>query len=258
MWFKISTYISFLLKSTNQHGVHSPFVYNLVTKCFYSKTNRAKILLFKKIKKHLKNNTSEIEISDFGKGSRVFKSNTRKISDIAKIAGITTKKAFLLIRLVEYFNPKNVLEIGSSVGLGSCALHIGNANSNIYTLEGCKNTAEIAEKTFNQFQLKNIQLIVGNFQNTLPEIIEKTNFNFIYFDGNHQKEATLNYFNRCLQAADTNAIFIFDDIYWNKEMHETWEIIKQHPKVTVTINTYFWGIVFFRNEQLKQHFTIRV
>jgi predicted O-methyltransferase YrrM len=92
----------------------------------------------------------------------------------------------------------------------------------------------------------------------LPEIIEKTNFNFIYFDGNHQKEATLNYFNMCLQTVDTNAVFIFDDIYWNKEMHETWEIIKQHPKVTVTINTYFWGIVFFRNEQLKQHFTIRV
>ena len=31
------SYLRFLLKSTNQHGVHSPFVYNFVTKCLYNK-----------------------------------------------------------------------------------------------------------------------------------------------------------------------------------------------------------------------------
>ncbi|WP_372744448.1 O-methyltransferase [Lutibacter sp.] len=258
MWFKISTYLSFLLKSTNQHGVHSPFVYSLVTKCFYKKTNFTKIILFKEIKKFLKNNHSKIEVSDFGKGSKVFKSNTRKVSDIAKIAGISTKKALLLIRLVEYFKPKNILEIGTSVGLASCALSIGNPQSKIKTLEGCKNTAQIAQQTFEKFHLNNIQLNIGDFNSTLPKIIEYNNFDMVYFDGNHQKEPTLNYFKECLKTAHNNSIFIFDDIHWNKEMFETWKIIKQHPKVTVTINTYFWGIVFFRNEQLKQHFTIRV
>jgi predicted O-methyltransferase YrrM len=258
MWFKISTYLSFLLKSTNQHGVHSPFVYNLVTKCFYKKTSEDKVLLFKKIRNSLTTNYATIEVLDFGKGSKIFKSNTRKISDIANIAGISTKKALLLIRLVAYFKPKNVLEIGTSVGLASSALSIGNSNSKIVTLEGCENTAKVAENTFQKFQLKNIQLTVGDFKNTLPEILVSSNFDFIYFDGNHQKEATLNYFNRCLKTVTNNSVFIFDDIYWNPEMTETWEIIKQHPKVTVTINTYFWGIVFFRKEQLKQHFTIRI
>lgn len=258
MWFKISTFFTFFINSSNEHGIHSPFVYDVVTKCFYKKTNSTKVLLFKKIKNSLKKNHSRIEVSDFGKGSRVFKSNMRKVSDIAKIAGISTKKALLLIRMMEYFNPKNILEIGTSVGLGSCALSIGNSNSTILTLEGCNNTAIVAEKIFNKFQLKNILLSVGNFQNTLPEITKNTNFDIIYFDGNHQKEATLSYFDLCLKTVHNNSIFIFDDIYWNKEMSETWEIIKQHPKVTVTINTYFWGIVFFRNEQLKQHFTIRI
>lgn len=258
MWFKISTYLSFLLKSSNQHGVHSPFVYDLITKCFYKKTNPIKIELFKTIKNSLKNNHSTIEVSDFGKGSRVFKSNIRKVADIVTVAGISTKKALLLIRLIEYFNPKTILEIGTSVGLGCCALSIGNPKSNIQTLEGCKNTAQIAQKVVDKFQLENIKLTIGNFQNTLHQITKNTNFDVIYFDGNHQKEATLNYFNLCLKTIHNNSIFIFDDIYWNPEMLETWEIIKQHPKVTVTINTYFWGIVFFRNEQLKQHFTIRI
>ncbi|MDF0715849.1 hypothetical protein PY092_06800 [Muricauda sp. 334s03] len=37
MTFKIFSYIKFLLKSTNEHGVHSPFVFQYVTKCLYSK-----------------------------------------------------------------------------------------------------------------------------------------------------------------------------------------------------------------------------
>jgi len=37
MYFKFISYLKFLLKSTNAHGVHSPFVFTFVTKCLYSK-----------------------------------------------------------------------------------------------------------------------------------------------------------------------------------------------------------------------------
>jgi hypothetical protein len=40
-------------------------------------------------------------------------------------------------------------------------------------------------------------------------------------------------------------------------MTEAWETIKKHPQVTVTIDTFYWGIVFFRKAQAKEHFTIR-
>ena len=80
----------------------------------------------------------------------------------------------------------------------------------------------------------------------------------IYFDGNHQKEATLQYFNQLLKTAHNDSVFIFDDIHWSKEMTEAWETIKNHPKVTVTIDTFFWGFVFFRKEQVKEHFIVRL
>lgn len=258
MWFKIKSYLFFLLKSTNEHGVHSPFVFNLITGCLYKKTNTSKTTSFKLFSEKLKSNFNVIEVKDFGKGSKVFKSNFRKIVDIAKVAGISSKKALLLIRLVEYFNFQHILEIGTSVGLGTAAMHIGNPNSKIITLEGCKNTASVASEMFTSFHFKNIEQKIGNFSETLPQVTNQNKFDFVYFDGDHQKEATLNYFNKCLKTIHNNSVFIFDDIYWSEEMQETWNEIKQHPKVTVTINMYFWGMVFFRLEQAKQHFTIRI
>ena len=258
-WFKIRSFILFLLASTNKHGVHSPFVYDLVTKCFNGHANTSKIELFKKIQKSLYSNQNSIKITDYGKGSSVFKSNVRKVSDIAKIAGINNKKAELLLLMLDYFNPQNMLELGTSVGLGTSVLSIGNPEAKIVTLEGCENTAEVAKELFKANQLNNIQLVVGNFNETLSHVLADKKFDLIYFDGNHQKEPTLQYFNQCLKTINNNSIFIFDDINWSPEMQQAWEEIKNHPKVTITINTFFWGMVFFRKEQKeKQHFTIRV
>lgn len=257
MWFKIKSYLTFLIKSTNQHGVHSPFVYNLVTKCFYKKTSPSKITFFKKVRNTLYQNNKVITITDFGKGSKIFKSNERKVSAIAKIAGINQKKGLLLIRFIEYFNFSNILEIGTSVGLGTSTLSIANPSSQITTLEGCPNTAKIAQDVFQHYKLNNIKLIVGNFKNTLPSSIKNKQIDFIYFDGNHQKEPTLTYFEQCLSATHNNSVFIFDDINWSKEMQEAWLEIKKHQKVTVTIDIFHLGFVFFNKELKKQNFTIR-
>jgi predicted O-methyltransferase YrrM len=259
MFYQFTSYFKFLFNSTNQHGVHSPFVYNLITLCFYKNTEINHILDHHKYKQNLLTNKNKIRVTDFGAGSNVFKSSKREIAKIAKVAGISNKKSKLLIRFIKYFKPKTILEIGTSLGLGTSALHIGNKKSDITTLEGCPETSAIAKKSFTKFNFKNIELITGDFSKTLPKVInQKVKFDLIYFDGNHQKEATLNYFENCLQSIHNDSIFIFDDIHWSKEMTEAWGIIKNHSKVTVTIDVFHWGIVFFRKEQTKEHFTVRV
>lgn len=258
MWFKIKLYLLFLIKSTNKHGVHSPFVFNLVTKCFDTKTKIEQKKEFFKIRNWLLKQKTKLKVVDFGSGSKVFKSNERMVSDITKIAGINTKKALLLIRLVAYFKPKNILEIGTSVGLSSVAMHIGNPKATITTLEGCPNTANYAKHLFEKFKITNINVIIGEFNKTLPSIILQNSFDLIYFDGNHTKKATLSYFNNCLKAVQNETAFIFDDIYLSKEMFQAWEKIKNNPQVTVSIDTFYLGMVFFRKEQVKQHFIIRV
>ena len=258
MWFKLKLFLTFLLKSTNQHGVHSPFVFNLVTNCFYKKTEAADKEYFKKIRKTLLKNNNTIEVQDFGNGSKVFKTNVRKVAEITKIAGISTKKAFLLIRLIQYFKPSQLLEIGTSVGLATSAMSLANKKGMITTLEGCQQTANVASTLFKKFEFSNISQVIGKFEDTLSELSKKNHFDFIYFDGNHSIKATLNYFEICLKTATNNSVFIFDDINYSDEMQNAWKTIIENPKVTVSIDTFFWGIVFFRTEQVKQHFTIRV
>ncbi len=259
----IKSYLKFLWHSKNQHGVHSPFVFDLVTKCFYDSAKYPEYSILKNYRKSLLQNTNTIEVTDFGAGSRVFKSNTRAINQIAKNAGISPKRAELLFRMVRYFEPDTILEIGTSLGLATSALAMGNEKAKIITLEGCPNTMAIANEMFNDLTLKlptkNIQFVNTEFSTYLnTRQLTTDNRQLIYFDGNHSKQATLDYFELLLPTISNDSVWIFDDIHWSNGMEEAWEIIQNHPKVSVTIDTFQWGIVFFRAEQEKEHFVVRV
>lgn len=258
MLFQIKAYFHFLWNSKNQHGVHSPFVYSLVTKCFYDTKTKPDYKILKAYRNDLLNNKNTIEVTDFGAGSRVFKSNTRQVSKIAQTAGITPKRAELLYRIVRYFQPETILEIGTSLGLATSALSLGNPNSKITTLEGCPQTSGIAQKQFAKFKLNNIETVVTEFTTHFKNYqLSTVSYQLIYFDGNHSKQATLDYFELLLPTITNETVWIFDDIHWSEGMEEAWKIIKNHPKVTVTIDTFQWGLVFFRYEQEKEHFIIR-
>ena len=259
MLFQIKSYLKFLWLSKNEHAVHSPFVFTLITKCFYDKKSKHEYLVLKKYRKSLLENKSTIEVTDFGAGSKVFKSNSREISKIAETAGISSKRAELLFRVTNYFQPKHILEIGTSLGLATAALSLGNKNSEITTLEGCENTIGIAKNQLQTINRSTVKFINTEFSAYLKNTKLKSQFfDLIYFDGNHQKQATLDYFEALLPTITNDTVWIFDDIHWSKEMEEAWKIIQKHPKVTVTIDTFQWGFVFFRREQPKEHFIIRV
>jgi predicted O-methyltransferase YrrM len=263
---------TFYWNSKNEHGVHSPFVFSLVTKCFYDRSKYTEYQILKQYRKSLLNNKNTIEVTDFGAGSRVFKSSTREIAKIAKTAGITPKRAELLFRIVRYFQPEQILEIGTSLGLATSALALGidtkpTSNAKIITLEGCPNTIATAKNQLQDLSsraesrdlIKNIDFVNTEFSSYLKNCqLPTTNYQLIYFDGNHSKKATLDYFNWLLPTITNDSVWIFDDIHWSPDMEEAWEIIKDHPQVTVTIDTFQWGFVFFRKEQEKEHFTIRV
>lgn len=258
MLFKIRSYLKFLWNSKNQHGVHSPFVFDLVTKCFYDKKSKSEYAILKQYRKSLIKNKDFIEVTDFGAGSKVFKSNKREISKIAKTAGISAKRAQLLFRITNYFQPENILELGTSLGLATSALSMGNSNGKITTLEGCPETQKLCQLQLQKFNINNVKTINTKFEDYLTtQNLQPTTYQLIYFDGNHSKKATLANFKLLLPTTTNNSVWIFDDIHWSKDMEEAWEMIKNHPKVTVTIDTFQWGIVFFRVEQEKEHFVIR-
>lgn len=254
---QLQAYIKFLLQSSNQHGVHSPFVYNLITKCFYDQTKHAAYNEIEAYRNTLLKNSNQIQITDFGSGSKIFKTNTRPLNAIAKTSGTSLKNAKLLYRMVRYFQARTILELGTNLGIGTQAMALANPNANITSIEGCPQLSKVASQSFSSQQLLNIDCIQGQFEDSIQRLRQPT-WDLIFFDGHHSKEATLKYFEMLVPTAHNDSLFIFDDIYWSKGMTEAWTIIKDHPKVTVTVDTYNWGLVFFRKEQLKEHFKIRV
>ncbi len=233
-------------------------MYDFVTKCFYDREQYPKYSALKNYRKSLLANKKTIEVTDFGTGSKVFKSNTRAINQIAKTAGISSNRAELLFRITNYFKPENILEIGTSLGLATVAFSLGNKNAKITTLEGCPETINQCQLQLQKFNINNVECINTEFSSHLKNYqLSVINYQLIYFDGNHSKQATLEYFELLLPTITNETVWIFDDIHWSIDMEEAWKMIENHPKVTVSIDTFQWGIVFFRAEQKKEHFVIR-
>ncbi|HEX8334870.1 MAG TPA: class I SAM-dependent methyltransferase [Segetibacter sp.] len=255
---KFSKY--FLTASNGKgHGIHSPFVFNFVKSVLNDEQQYESYGNIEQLRKHLIQDQHVLTIEDFGAGSTVFKSNKRKVADIAKSALKPKKFGQLLFRMVQYYKPATIMELGTSLGVTSSYIASGDKSATLYTFEGASQVAEVAKKNFEQLSLNNIHLIHGNFDETLLEQLNKLPVvDFAFVDGNHRKQPTLNYFYQLLEKANENSILIFDDIHWSKEMEDAWKEIQAHTSVTLTIDLFFIGIVFFRKEQkVQQHFTIR-
>lgn len=249
-------FLRFLWRSKNEHGVHSPFVFSLLTQCFYDKKKHPEYEALRSYRRALLTDSRNIEVTDFGAGSRVFRSNRRKVSDIAKNAGISYSRAKMLFRLTRYFNTSQILEIGTSVGLGTQALALGAPDAQITTIEGCPQTAAIAKKMLGNYTNVNVQ--VGEFSDVIPLWQPDKNANkLVYFDGNHSEAATLTYVNLLLPLADEHTVWIFDDIHWSEEMTHAWQKLCSIEEITVSLDLFRWGIVFFRPKQTKEHFILR-
>jgi predicted O-methyltransferase YrrM len=257
----IKKYLQYYLTASNGsgHGIHSPFVFDLIKNVLRDKKEYNDYLTIETGRKELLQQSETIEVKDFGAGSAIIKTNKRVVADIAGSSLKPAKYARLLYRIVHYCQPQTILELGTSFGITTSYLAAGNASATIYTIEGSGAIADIARKTFKRMDLKNIELIEGNFNNTLPVLLAKLNtIDLAFIDGNHRREPTLDYFHQLLQHSKDSTILIFDDIHWSKEMEEAWVTIQQDPQVTLTIDLFFMGIVFLNPDfKMKQHFTLR-
>jgi predicted O-methyltransferase YrrM len=256
---QIIDYISFIGQSNNSHGIHSPFVFNLYNEVLNVKKEYYFFGPIESLRASYLNNHTMINMVDLGAGSSLGAATQRKLSKIAVTSLQSPKNAALLFRLVDYFQPKNIIELGTSLGITTCYLAKAKRNSPIVSIEGNPSLAELAQQGFKKMGIANINIKTGSFEkhflNTLHAFQPA---DFILFDGNHRLKPTLQYFEEALPFSHENSVFVFDDIYWSEEMKSAWQTIKNHPEVTITIDLFEMGLVFFRKGQTKQHFKLRV
>jgi len=249
----------FFAKHRGGHGIHSPFIYDFVTNVLFSSQYFSRNPIIKSYKQTLSKNSQTLLIEDKGAGSIGLVSKARRIKDIAAISSTKTKYGNLLSRIVAYYKPENIIELGTSLGIGTCFLATKMLeNSKLYTIEADKNLYAIAKQFFKLQNWKNISSICGTFDQELPELVSKIDsIDLVYFDGNHRKIPTIKYFEICLEKINNQSIFIFDDIHWSSEMEEAWELIKLHPMTRVCIDLFQIGIVFFRKELSCENYVIK-
>jgi len=254
-------YLRYYLSASNGrgHGVHSPFVFDFITNVLNDKRDFYAYSRVEQLRAGLAADERMLAVDDFGAGPAGGRSQRRKLSAIVQTAVKPRKYGQLLFRMAAYYRPHYVLELGTSVGITTSYLAMADNQAIVTTIEGSAAVAEIARENFKKLGLSSIALYNRPFDECLPRIIQHhPHLDFVFIDGNHRREPTLDYFQRLLPAMNENSVIVFDDIHWSRGMESAWQAVKSHPRVMMTIDLFFIGLVFFRKEfKVKQDFVIR-
>ena len=254
-------YLHYYLTASNGkgHGIHSPFVFDFIKNVLNDKRTFYSYEKIESLRKRLLNDKTILHIDDFGAGSAVSSTKERTISSIARNAAKSRKLSQLLFRMVHYYRPETVLELGTSLGISSAYMASAAPTAKVITVEGASSVAETAKDHHRLLQLNNIDLRMGRFDDVLPVVLQELNtVDLAFIDGNHRYGPTKKYFELIFTKVRSGSILIFDDIHWSSEMEDAWKFIKEHEAVKATIDLFFFGIVFFDDAfKSKQQFIIR-
>jgi predicted O-methyltransferase YrrM len=244
----------FSARNTFGFGIHSPFLYQLTRTAIYDKNAYYIFPRIEAIRSELKKDNNLLSIRDFGTG----KDKKRKVAEIAATSLKSAKYGQMLYKVARFCKSREILELGTSFGLTTAYLASSSPEIHCISLEGCEKISTVANRNFEKLQLKNIQIVVGNIDLTLPRVLNDcSKLDLIFIDANHRMPAIYNYFEQCLTKINNESVIIIDDIYWSDEMGKAWEMIKNHPRVTTTFDLFQLGIVFFRSDLHKKHYKLR-
>lgn len=239
--------------------MHSPFVFDFILNVLNNKSHYQPPPEIEQLRAELLSDKRMIGVEDLGAGSRSGNAKQRSVNQIARSALKPKRLAQVLFRLAKHYQPKTIVELGTSLGITTSYFSKACPDAEITSIEGSSSVAAIAEESFEKLNCGNIRLVRGNFDEVLPPAIDAfPSIDLAYIDGNHRYQPTINYFHQFLTHSHNQTILVFDDIHWSAEMEKAWEEIKQHPSVSYTIDIFFLGFVFFRQEfKVKQNFSIR-
>lgn len=245
-------YLAYYLRAKTRYDVHLPFLFQLTEEVLEDERFYYAFQDIALLRAQLQQNHRWLELTDHGAGSLINGSKRRTIADLARNSAISRESGELLFRLVRFMQPKQMLEMGASLGI-SAAYQAAAAprGATFITLEGCPQTAEEARSNLQQLAPGKIEVRTGPFEASLPLALKDLGrLDYLYLDGDHREGASLSYFNTCLPYAHDGSVFVIADIHWSAQMERAWEQLKQHPEVTLSVDLFHFGLLFFRKAQL--------
>jgi predicted O-methyltransferase YrrM len=250
--FQARTFVNYWLDAVDDHSLHSPFFFDLYRKVIKTRQSHHAFGRIEALRKQLLSDASAVDGIDHGAGSSV-SNGTRTVQNIAATSLSNTSFLVLYHRLIEYYQARIIVELGTSLGISS--LYLAQANGvELTTFEGSPSLAALARKNFLQLNFANIKLVEGNIDTTLPNYLGLCpKIDIAFMDANHRYEPTLRYFNWLLQKTHPRSVIIIDDIHYSPEMEKAWQEIKAHQLVYGSADLYRCGLLFFDPSINRQH-----
>jgi len=242
------------MRHSKGHGVHSPFVYNLITKVIREKGSFYRFKDIELLRKRLLYNNEPIPYPYPG---REGKQQQTTIAKIVSREAIRPKTGALLFRLTNYFKSQCILHIGSSMGLSTLYLTSYAPGLRCVSLGTIPEFAPIAEWVYKEAARTTIDQHIGNLNELLPVILkEDAGFDFVFFNNRREQEDTLHLFTLCMQYIHTDCVFVIDGIRNNKRTLSHWKEICTKQEVTVSLDLYNLGIVFVNKKLYKRNYKV--
>jgi len=171
------------------------------------------------------------------------------IGSVSKTSSMSDCWAFMLFKIIRGLKPKTCFEMGTCLGISAAyqgsALKL-NQSGHLTTFELSQSKIDVAKTVFNELNLDNIETICGKFQDTLErELIKKQPIDYVFIDGHHDGEATINYFELLVPYLANNAIVVFDDINWSSGMKKAWNVLNKDRRLSIAVDLLRIGICIF-------------
>lgn len=236
------------------YGVHSPFVFNLITKVINERCSYYSFYDIELLRKQLLFREQEIVYPDRQQKGRV---RRRTIGEIVAREAIKPKHGALLFRLANYFKSKKILQLGPSMGLSTLYLTSYAPDLDCIALENVPEFATIARMAFEKEGKNPVDLRTGAYTELLPKALEDMESpDFIFFNTLYEQHNNVWLFNECMKHVHEDTVFVLEGIKASRKMRELWQDICARPDVTVTIDLYSMGIVFFNKRLHKRDYIV--
>lgn len=201
-----------------------------------------------------------VELHDAGAGSRVGRAKRRRIRDIAASSGTPERFGRYLTSLVDWRGAARVLELGTNLGIGSCCLAAGMPpGGRLVTIDADAGMTAFAKTALAQTTPHApADVITGTFADAIPAALASLGrVDVAFVDGHHAEAPTKDYYRQIRERCHGGSVLVFDDVHWSAGMEAAWSWIRRQPEVTLSVDLYRWGVVFFDESIVTpQHFDV--
>ena len=248
--FRLTSTLRWYLRARTRYDVHSPFLSTFVREVYHDDRHYHAFDLVRQLRRYWGTRKESVPLRSLGAPSRTTRRQQRTAASLVRSNAIGEGSGKLLFRLALWLRPERIVELGTNAGISTVYLHAADTRTPLYTVEGNPAISALATETLRRAGAITAVTPSGNtFAEWLTQHAGLPPCRLLAFiDGDHRYRPTLDYVAQLLRQATDESVIVVADIHWSRGMERAWTELQQHPRVTASVDTYHFGLLFLRPE----------